>query len=267
MNGLVLKLSEIFGSDFIIIGVVHLAPLPGSPFHHDDIETIIERALRDARAYEEGGVDGIIVENYNDSPFRIRVTQPETIAAMSVIVDQVVKEVSIPVGISFLRNSAVEALAIAHVTRAKFIRVNAFIETVVTDSGIAEAIAPELLRYAKKLSARVGILADLHVKHGKPIVYRPLRELVVEAFERGKATAVIITGSKTGEAPIEKDLIEAKSVGKGPVLVGSGISPKTLDLLKKADGAIVGTYFKKDGKISNPVDVERVKKLVSLIKT
>jgi len=37
-------------------------------------------------------------------------------------------------------------------------------------------------------------------------------------------------------------------------------------MLRYADGAIVGTYFKRDGVISNPVDPTRVRKLMEIVK-
>jgi hypothetical protein len=45
-----------------------------------------------------------------------------------------------------------------------------------------------------------------------------------------------------------------------PILIGSGLSAKNLDqLLPLVDGAIVGSSFKKDGVLANPVDRGRVR--------
>jgi len=46
----------------LLIGVVHLKPLPGSPRFAGNLESIIDFAVADARAYERGGVDAIIAE-------------------------------------------------------------------------------------------------------------------------------------------------------------------------------------------------------------
>jgi uncharacterized protein len=46
--------------------------------------------------------------------------------------------------------------------------------------------------------------------------------------------------------------------------VGSGASPETVaELLSVADGVIVGTSIKRDGRLPNPVDAERVRRLVA----
>ncbi len=256
----ILGLQEIFQKEGkIIIGVVHLKPLPSSPLWDGDLDNVLRSALRDARALEEGGVDGIIVENYGDIPYPVRVRNPETIAAMTLIVKEIINEVSIPVGINLLRNSAIEATGIAYVTGARFIRVNVFVETVATDSGIIRPIAPELLRYIRRLDADMGIFADIRVKHGKTLGERSLEDTIMDAFERGLASCVILTGERTGQPPRKEDLVRAKELEAGPILIGSGIRLENIELLRYADGAIVGTYFKKYGKTHNPVDKERVK--------
>mgnify|MGYP003874448191 FL=1 len=262
----ILSFNEIFDKNFPIIGVVHLPPLPGAPLYAGNFDDIINRALRDAKVLEENGVDGIIVENYGDKPFRIRVKEPETIAAMAIIVHEIIKEASIPVGVNLLRNSAIEALSIAYVCKAKFIRVNAYVELIISDSGILHPIAPELLRYASKLNAKIGIFADIKVKHGASLYFADVVDVAKDALERDLASAVIITGRKTGEAPSEKTLIKLKESKISPVLIGSGFNPKTLHLARYADGAIVGTFFKIEGITDNPVDPKRVKLLVNLVK-
>jgi predicted TIM-barrel enzyme len=48
-----------------------------------------------------------------------------------------------------------------------------------------------------------------------------------------------------------------------PLLVGSGVTAETVaELLSIADGVIVGTAVKRDGRLANPVDPERVHRLV-----
>lgn len=58
------SLREIFEVDKPVIGMVHLLPLPGSPgYDYYGMDAIIEKALADVKALEEGGVNGLIVEN------------------------------------------------------------------------------------------------------------------------------------------------------------------------------------------------------------
>lgn len=263
----VLKLDEIFGDlRKIIIGMVHLKPLPGAPLWSGDLNDVIESALKDARSLEEGGVHGILVENFGDSPYKARVRDPETIAAFTVISREIVKEVSIPVGLNVLRNSAIEAASIAYVVGAKFIRVNVFSEPMITDSGIIQPVAPSLLRHLKKLGARLGILADVRVKHAYPVANRPIEDVIIDTFRRGKASCVVLTGERTGIPPSREVLERVSELGEGPVLIGSGLTIDNIDLLKLANGAIVGTFFKMHGDIKNPVDRDRVSRFMEAVK-
>ncbi len=263
---MIMSLDEIFDINKPIIGVVHLNPLPGSPLFDGDLNEIIEAALKDARTLISGGVDGILVENFNDKPYEKRVRDPETISAMAIIVNEIIKNSPIPVGINLLRNSAIEASSIAYVTKAMFIRVNALVENIETDSGIIEAIAPKLMRHIKKLNAKLGILADIHVKHASPIGNRDIEVIYMDIFERGLASAAIITGKRTGEAPDINILKLLRRINRGPVLIGSGLSLENLGILEYADGAIVGTYFKRDSNVNNEVNQKRVKIFMEKVK-
>ncbi len=248
-----------------IIGMVHVGPLPSSPAgERARLEDIVEAALRDARALEEGGVDGVLVENFYDVPYPKVEADPATVAAMAVIVRRVVESVSIPVGVNILRNCGVQALAVAHVCGGRFIRVNALSETVVSDQGILEPIAYELMRYRRFLGSSVAVLADVHVKHAAPLAERPAPLVAREAVERGGADAVIVSGVATGSPPSPEDVRLVKNAVDAPVIVGSGVNAGNVaSLLSVADGAIVGTYFK----VGRRVSVDRVRKLVSLVRS
>ena len=55
-------------------------------------------------------------------------------------------------------------------------------------------------------------------------------------------------------------------MGELPVLVGSGLTVDNAPtLLARADGAIVGTALKRDGRVEEPVDEARVAKLRAAI--
>ena len=52
-----------------------------------------------------------------------------------------------------------------------------------------------------------------------------------------------------------------------PVIVGSGVNSRTVSqYLGASDGAIIGSSFKKDGKVTNPIDVDRVRELMENVK-
>jgi predicted TIM-barrel enzyme len=57
-------LSQIFGTENPVIGVVHLLPLPTSPRWQGNLQLVVDRAEQEATALASGGVNGIIVENF-----------------------------------------------------------------------------------------------------------------------------------------------------------------------------------------------------------
>ena len=266
------NLEELFGVDKPIIGMVHLMPLPGSPAYEGwDMDVIIENALRDARTLVDGGVDGLIVENMWDLPYYSGANRipPEEIAAHAVAARAVVKEVNVPVGITVIHNGGRVALGIAKAAGAKFIRVCLYTGAAVWDTGeLDHGNAADLMRLRKLLHAwDIKFFADIVKKHS---VVFPGIDLKTHATwtDFYMADAIIVTGSMTGEPPSPNDVkIVKETVGDTPVIIGSGLNPQNArDLLRYADGAIVGTYFKYHGLTQNPVDPERVRKLMSVVR-
>jgi len=246
-----------------IIGVVHLKPLPGAPGYHGSFEEIIESALSDATKLVEGGVDALIVENYGDKPYKIRVREVETLASIAIITREIIKSVNVPVGVSILRNSGPEALCIAEVSGAKFIRVNGYCEVLVSPEGIIEPVAREVLEVKRKLFSNVMICADINVKHAKPLVDMNAEDVIRDCCERCKADALIVTGERTGLEPTPQAVLKVKKISTVPVLVGSGMTTDNIDrYVNIADGFIIGSYFKVKGKTENPVSLSRVEKFI-----
>ncbi len=252
-----------------VIGVVHLPPLPGAPKYDGKFSRVLERAIRDSKAYVEGGLKYILIENFGDAPFQVRVKEPETIIAMTVVTREVIREVGDQaiIGINLLRNSGPEAMVIAILTGAKFIRVNALCQVIDAPEGILKPVAREIAETVFKLKSKLGevkVLADVNVKHGKPLTNRDIIEVIRDTIERGGAHAIIVTGKATSEPP-SIELVEKAKMSGAKIFIGSGISIENLEKYwKLADGFIIGSYFKIGGETSNPVDVSRVEKFMKL---
>src|ERR1700739_2236504 len=94
-------LTSIFGRPHrVLIGVVHLLPLPASPdYSGGGVEAIYARALADAKAYADAGFDGLIVENHGDIPFsKPEDIGPETAAHMAGAGHPLRREIYLPLG-------------------------------------------------------------------------------------------------------------------------------------------------------------------------
>jgi len=262
-------LDRIFHTSKPLIGMIHLLPLPGSPrYNGHGISEAMDAAVRDAKALQKGGIDGLLMENYGDLPFKPTPTDPETVASMTAVGQEISRQVGLPIGVNVLRNGALAALAIAHVIRARFIRVNVFSESLMTDQGVIDACAHDLMRFRKQLGASdVAVCADVRSKHAAPLTSRPVEESARDAAYRGIADGLVVTGLHTGAEPDKDQLHRIRvNVPDRPILIGSGLTRRNAaKLLRDADGAIVGTYLKENGIVEKPVDEIRVKELVRAI--
>lgn len=205
-------------------------------------------ALQDAAALLEGGFGALMVENYHDIPFHSGRAPAETVAAMAVVIGALAVEFPrVPLGVNVLRNDVASALAIAAATGAGFVRVNVHTGAAVTDQGTIEGQAWHTLRLRRQLQAeKVAILADLRVKHARPLAERPLAEEAQDLRLRGLADAVIITGAATGSGASPEELAQARAaLPDCPLLVGSGLAVGNLgDFFPVADACIVGSSLK-----------------------
>ena len=262
------NLGALFGEGKIFIGVVHLPALPGSPRWDGNMDRVLDRAGEEALALQRGGADGIIVENFGDAPFRIGRVDPETVAGVTLAVNRIRQVTTIPLGINMLRNDARSALAVATAAQAQFIRVNVHYGVMAADEGLVEGDAFGTLRQRQLLGAEVHILADVMVKHAVPLGPSDLGLVARETISRGLADGLIISGPATGMPAVAEDVETVrKTLPDELLLVGSGVNPANAQaLLARSDGAIVGTWLKRNGVITSPIDSERVKRMSATIK-
>ena len=252
-----------------VIGMLHLAPLPGAPLYGGSLSTIRDAVLRDAQLLAQGGVHGLMIENFGDTPFYPGRVPAHVVAQMTAIAGEVRRTVpDLPLGINVLRNDGLSALSVAHAVGASFIRVNVLCGARVADQGLLQGIAHDLLRLREGLKAEaIRIFADVDVKHSAPLAGRPIADEVDDTLHRGLADALIVSGAGTGKPTDPEKVRLVASAAKGaPVFLGSGVTPESLPaLLPHANGFIVGTYFKKEGVPANPVDPQRVRELVASV--
>ena len=198
-----------------------MLPLPGAPGWKGSMEEVIRRAVEDARAYESGGADAVIIENFGDIPFTKDSVPPETVAAMAVAGWAVRNAMKLPLGFNVLRNDARAALALCAACEGSFIRVNVHSGAMLTDQGLIEGKAHDTLRARRTLCPDALILADVQVKHAVPLGSLPIEVSARDTLHRGLADALIISGTGTGEAVDISDLqavritcFEVVSVGR-----------------------------------------------------
>lgn len=260
-----------FRPDRTLIGMVHVGALPGTPKHDTPIEHLAARAATEARALVDAGFHAVIIENMHDRPYvHGAALGPEIVAAMTRAGTQVAAEIhnqdGPPLGVQILSGGNRPAIAAALAIGASFIRCENFVYAHVADEGLLpEAEAGGLLRYRKSIGAEhVSVFADIKKKHASHAITADISvEDAAHAAAFFGADGLIITGLWTGRAADPADAKAARSASGLPVLIGSGVTESNVaEMLDAADGVIVGSSIKVDGKWENPVDPGRAAALV-----
>jgi membrane complex biogenesis BtpA family protein len=247
----------------MLVGVIHLPALPGSPRSTLTAEECAREAANDARVLADAGYDAIIVENFGDAPFFATKVPAVTIAAMTACAVAVrAAAPAVSLGINVLRNDGEAALSIAICTRASFVRVNVLTGARVTDQGIVQGDAAGLLRTRRALLAEsVALWADVDVKHSSPLgAPRPLVQEVEDLTKRGMADVVLVTGEGTGKGVDLEKLAAVKRASGKPVLVASGATLASLGALAtSSDGVVVGSALREGGIPGGAIDARLAK--------
>jgi hypothetical protein len=263
-----LDLSTIFGRDRdILIGMVHLRALPGTPASGAAPTAITSQAVEEARTLADAGFDAILIENMHDTPYMLRDVGPEIVACMTAVCAAVRAEVDVPIGVQVLAGANRAAMAVAHAGGAQFIRAEGFCFTAVADEGLmSEADAGPLLRYRRSIDAdHIAVLADIRKKHSSHALTADLSMAEwAQGAEFMGADGVIVTGAATGTPTDMQEATDAANACGLPVFVGSGVTDQTVRAtLDIAHGAIVGSSLKEGGQWRNKVDRQRATNLVS----
>jgi membrane complex biogenesis BtpA family protein len=262
------RFQSVFGQTKPIIAMVHLGALPGAPLHDESrgVEGILEDARRDLRALQAAGFDAVMFGNENDRPYELAVDVAST-ATMAYVIGRLRDEITVPFGVNVLWDPT-STIALAAATGARFVR-EIFTGTYASDMGVWAPDAGAAARYAKRLG--VGDLVKLYnvsAEFAHSLDGRSLPDRARSAVFSSVPDAVLVSGTITGEAAAMSDLEAVKRVlPTTPVLANTGVKHATVaDVLKVADGAIVGSALKVDGDTWAAVDPERAKDFMARVR-
>ena len=141
---------KIMKNSKLIIGMVHLPPLPGTA-HYDrnkGMNHILDVAYQDMTALQENGIDSFMFGNEGDRPYLLKASS-ETLSAMSFVIGQLKKEIKIPFGVNYLWDP-VATVSLACAADADFAR-EVFTGVYDSDMGLWEPKAAEALKLRSDL--------------------------------------------------------------------------------------------------------------------
>ncbi len=245
------------------IGALHFSPIQGYE-GYESYDSILEKAKTDLKAFEEGGISVVILENNYNIPHKTTKETDCAVQMMTSLVKDLMHDSKLSFGISVLFNDYKSALKIAHETGGQFVRVPAFVDDINTNYGKIIADSYDVIQTRKKLSAEnVRIYADIQVKHATMMCNKPLEQSVLQAINAG-ADGLIVTGRVTGDPPKLNDLKRANAITSVPVLIGSGADTQNIEcLLQYSNGVIVSTSLKEGGVVEGEVNVKPYDRKIS----
>ncbi|MFF1542309.1 BtpA/SgcQ family protein [Streptomyces sp. NPDC058291] len=253
----------------LILGMVHLAPLPGTPFHRPDtFPEILDTAVASARALYEGGADGCLIQTVDRVYSVADESDPARTTAMGLIVRAAVEATGddFRVGVQLMRNATKSSLAVAKVAGGDYVRVGALVGQTLTAHGMVRADPLEVMSYRRSIDAEaVGIVAEIDSMHFKWFGGEATTAQVARAARTVGADAVSLSHPDERTA---LDMIASvrDAVPQLPiVLAGHTDHDNAARLLAAADGAFVGTCLESGG-WGGKVDVDRVRRYVDIVR-
>lgn len=262
------RFRQVFGDGKPVIAMVHLGALPGAPLHDAErgLEGLVEAARADLLALQAAGFGAVMFGNENDRPYEFRVDTAST-ATMAYVIGRLRPEITVPFGVNVLWDP-MSTVALAAATGAAFVR-EIFTGTYASDMGPWTPDAGAAMRYRDRLGAKdVAMLYNVSAEFADSLDRRPLPDRARSAVFSSIPDAVLVSGQITGEAAALSDLEAVKKVlPHTPVLANTGVKHTTVaDVLKVADGCIVGSALKVDGDTWKSVDPDRAKDFMDRVR-
>lgn len=261
-------LDEIFVVKKPIIAMCHLAALPGDPGYDVErgLDWVIERARKDLRALQDGGVDAVMFSNEASLPYLTKV-EPITYVTMARVIGELLAEIRVPYGVNVLWDPKA-SIDLAMATGALFVR-EIFSGVYASDFGLWNTSCGEVIRHQHAIHAsHVKLLYNIVPEAAAYLGQRDICDIARSTVFNHRPDALCVSGLVAGaEAPFDTLRLVKESVPDIPVFANTGVRVENVQKqLRVADGAVTATSFKRDGYIWNEVDVKRVREFMDTVK-
>ena len=259
---------EVFGCRKPIIGMCHLDALPGDPSfdRSHGMKGVLKWARKDLLALQNGGVDAVMFSNEFSLPYLTRVGTV-TVAAMARIIGELMPDLRIPFGVNVLWDPAA-SLDLAVATGARFVR-EIFTGVYASDFGLWNTDCGAVARHRLAIGAdNVRLLFNIVPEAARYLADRDIVDIARSTVFNSRPDGLCVSGLTAGVQTDQETLKKVKdSVPCTPVFANTGVRLENVEeQLGIADGAIVGTTFKYDGRFENHVDEKRVKSLMRKVR-
>jgi membrane complex biogenesis BtpA family protein len=250
-----------------IIAMCHLKALPGDPGYDTakGMDWIVEQARADLLALQSGGVDAVMFSNEASLPYLTKV-ETITTACMARIIAELRPEIRVPYGVNVLWD-ATASIDLAVATGAAFVR-EIFTGVYASDFGLWNTQCGEVIRHQHAVNGQhVKLIFNIVPESAMYMAQRHIVDIAKSTVFVANPDALCVSGLTAGvEASAETLKLVKDAVPQTPVFANTGVRLSNVEAtLATADGAIVGTTFKRDGYIWNEVDASRVREFMSKV--
>ena len=261
-------LDEVFGVKKPVVAMLHLMALPGDPGFDTagGMRAVIDRARRELDALQAGGVDAVMFSNEFSLPYLTK-TEPITAISMARVIGELRGEISRPFGVNVLWDG-IASIDLANATGASFVR-EIFTGVYASDFGLWDTNVGNAARHRTRTGAQdVKLLFNIVPESATYLAGRDIVDVTKTTVFATAPDGLCVSGLTAGAATDTQILSRVKSAaGDVPVFVNTGVrADNAEEQLGIADGAVVGTFFKKDGVFENAVDMERVQELMGVVR-
>lgn len=233
----------------------------------EKVDKAIQWGKKQIKIAEEGGMDGILFEFRGGKILEPAITDTHFQNMLKISKALVSHSKKSIVGVEILWHYPFETLKLAKESGARFVRIDFFVDEVLAEGKKVPLFPEKILQVKRDLKAQdILLLTDIQVKYSTMVDPKiTLEQSALRAKKHG-SQGIIVTNSKSGEAPpAERSRVAKKGAGDLPVIVGSGFSKENAaTLLPYADAAIVGTSISE--KTGGPLIASKVRELMIEVK-
>ena len=250
-----------------IIAMCHLKAMPGDPYFDKTggMKSVVESARRQMNSLQSGGVDAILFSNEFSMPYLTNV-RTETVASMARVIAELSDELIIPFGVNVLWDPK-SSIDLAVATDAKFVR-EIFTGVYASDFGLWNTNCGDVIRHQHAVGGeKIKLFFNIVPEAAKYIQRDNMIDIARSTVFNNHPDALCVSGLTAGSITDTQLLSKVKeAVPDTAVFANTGVHLENVEeQLSIADGAIVGTTFKQDGKFENEVDQVRVKRFMEKV--
>ena len=260
---------ESFGVEKPIIAMCHLQAMPSDPGYDVEkgMEYVVDMARHDLLALQKGGVDAVMFSNEFSLPYLTK-CRPVTAAAMARIIGELKSEIKIPYCVNVLWDPFA-SIDLAAATDAIFIR-EIMSGVYASDFGLWNTDPGAVARHKLEVNRPdLKLFYNIVPEAAKYLADRDIAEIAKTTVFNNRPDALCVSGLTAGTETDTQILFRVKEkVPDTAVFCNTGCRINNIERqLQYADGAVVGTTFKVDGKFENLVDEKNVKSFMDVVRS